>query len=286
MWCAGWLGDPEDMGDDFIKWLRDDYAKYRSRTEEWELLDFEVAGLPPLRRLYAEVFGAGQLEDRTEAVIDSNSPPSYRTIEIPEAIAITVTDESLTAELRDGRTISVPLSWYPRLTHATPEERNNWELIGTGEGIHWPDLDEDISVEMLLAGVPSGESQGGFKRWLEAKQAGPPGEHLRDKADGFRRCLMRHPSENGAIPADWRQVRLGDVATLQRGIDLPEADRIAGEIPVYGSNGLLGHHNSSPIDGPGVITGRSGSIGIVYYSETAYWPLNTTLYVKDFHGKQ
>ena len=174
MWCAGWMGDPESMGDDFIKWLRDDYAKYRSRTEEWELLDFEVAGLPALRRLYAEAFGAGQLEDRTEGVIDSNSPPSYRTIEIPEAIAIKVTDESLTAELHDGRTISVPLSWYPRLTHATPEERDNWELIGTGEGIHWPDLDEDISVEMLLAGVPSGESPGGFKRWLEAKEAGLP----------------------------------------------------------------------------------------------------------------
>ena len=174
MWCAGWLGDPEGMGDDFIKWLRDDYAKYRSQTEEWELLDFEVAGLPALRRLYAEAFGAGQLEDRTEGVIDSNSPPSYRTIEIPEAIAIKVTDESLAAELHDGRTISVPLSWYPRLTHATPEERDNWELIGTGEGIHWPDLDEDISVEMLLAGVPSGESPGGFKRWLEAKEAGLP----------------------------------------------------------------------------------------------------------------
>ena len=80
----------------------------------------------------------------------------------------------LTAELYDGRTISVPLAWYPRLTHATQQERDNWRLIGSGEGIHWPDLDEDISVEMLLGGWPSGESQRSFKRWLEAKQAGLP----------------------------------------------------------------------------------------------------------------
>ena len=86
------------------------------------------------------------------------------------------------------------------------------------------------------------------------------------------------------LPDGWRVVRLGDVATLQRGIDLPEADRVAGQVPVYGSNGLLGYHDSSPIGGPGVITGRSGSIGFVYYCETVFWPLNTTLYVKDFHG--
>jgi hypothetical protein len=95
-------------------------------------------------------------------------------VNVSYADDIKVTEDALTAELHDGRTISVPLSWYPRLTHATPEERDNWELIGTGEGIHWPDLDEDISVEMLLAGVPSGESRHGFKRWLEAKEAGLP----------------------------------------------------------------------------------------------------------------
>ena len=95
-------------------------------------------------------------------------------VNVPDAEDVKVTEDTLTAELRDGRTISVPLSWYPRLVHATPEERNNWRPIGTGEGIHWPDLDEDISVEMLLAGVPSGESLLGFQRWLEAKQAGLP----------------------------------------------------------------------------------------------------------------
>ena len=92
--------------------------------------------------------------------------------QIPEAEGVTVTEDTLRAELSDGRTISVPLAWYPRLVHATQEERANWELIGKGQGIRWPDLDEDLSVEGLIAGRPSGESQRSFKRWLEAKRAG------------------------------------------------------------------------------------------------------------------
>ncbi len=90
-------------------------------------------------------------------------------IEIPSAIGLGITDEALTVELSDGRTISVPLAWYPRLLHATPKERSNWRLIGKGQGIHWADLDEDISVEGLLAGRHSGESQASFKRWLEGR---------------------------------------------------------------------------------------------------------------------
>lgn len=93
-------------------------------------------------------------------------------VQIPNAEDVTVTEDTLTAELSDGRTISVPLAWYPRLVHATQKERNNWELIGEGQGLRWPDLDEDISIEGLIAGRPSGESQRSFKRWLEAKLAG------------------------------------------------------------------------------------------------------------------
>ena len=92
--------------------------------------------------------------------------------DVPEAMSIAVTEDTLTAELSDGRTISAPLAWYPRLGRASPEERNNWELIGGGQGIHWPDLDEDISVEMLLAGRKSGESHQSFQQWLQAKQEG------------------------------------------------------------------------------------------------------------------
>jgi hypothetical protein len=82
---------------------------------------------------------------------------------------VKVTDDALIADLSDGRTVSVPLAWFPRLLHGTPKERNRWQLIGDGEGIHWPDLDEDISVENLILGKPSGESQKSFKKWLEAR---------------------------------------------------------------------------------------------------------------------
>ena len=84
---------------------------------------------------------------------------------------ISVTADTLAVDLSDGRSISVPLAWFPRLLHGTPDERNNWRFIGGGVGVHWPDLDEDISVENLLAGKPSGESQSSFKRWLEKRPA-------------------------------------------------------------------------------------------------------------------
>ena len=88
------------------------------------------------------------------------------------ALGVGVTEDSLTVELADGRSISVPLAWYPRLAHAMPDERRNWRSIGGGEGVHWPDLDEDISVEGLLAGRPSGESQASLKRWLQTRAGG------------------------------------------------------------------------------------------------------------------
>ena len=91
--------------------------------------------------------------------------------EIPKAEDVKITDDTLSVDLRDGRTISVPLEWFPRLVHATLEERNNWRLIGKGHGIHWEDIDEDISVKGLLAGKPSGESQASFKKWLSQRQS-------------------------------------------------------------------------------------------------------------------
>jgi hypothetical protein len=92
-------------------------------------------------------------------------------IRIAVAQQVDVTDDALSVDLVDGRTVSVPLAWYPRLQHATPAERRNWRLIGKGEGIHWPDLDEDISIENIVLGQPSGESQTSFKRWLEKRRA-------------------------------------------------------------------------------------------------------------------
>ena len=86
---------------------------------------------------------------------------------------VAISNDTLTVELTDGRTVSVPLAWYPRLLHGTPEERKNWRLMGNNEGIHWPDLDEDISVENLLLGEPSGESQDSFKKWLNKRTTTP-----------------------------------------------------------------------------------------------------------------
>jgi len=90
-------------------------------------------------------------------------------IEMPYVVNVQITENSLTVDLSDGRSISAPLGWYPRLEHATREELENWRLIGKGHGIHWKDLDEDISVEGLLAGKPSGESQDSFKKWLQKR---------------------------------------------------------------------------------------------------------------------
>jgi hypothetical protein len=90
---------------------------------------------------------------------------------VPLAQDVKVTEDSLTVDLSDGRTIAVPLAWYPRLLQGTPAERANWRLIGKGSGIHWPDLDEDVSVEGLLAGKPSGESQSSFAKWLQQRKS-------------------------------------------------------------------------------------------------------------------
>jgi hypothetical protein len=86
------------------------------------------------------------------------------------AVHVTVTDDTLSVDLEDGRTISVPIGWYPRLTHGTAEERGHFEISGAGCGIHWPDLDEDIGVEGLLLGKRSTESPSSFDRWLQGRK--------------------------------------------------------------------------------------------------------------------
>ena len=88
----------------------------------------------------------------------------------PQAMSVAVDDTTLTVELSDGRTISVPLAWYPRLLHASPAQRGNWRLIGGGEGIHWSDLDEDISVTALLTGKRSGESEASLRTWMTGQR--------------------------------------------------------------------------------------------------------------------
>ncbi len=90
-------------------------------------------------------------------------------IDIPNVCDTRISDDTLTIDLEDGRTVSVPIAWYPRLMFATKKERENWRIIGTGLGIHWEEIDEDISVEALLLGRSSGESQTSLKKWLASR---------------------------------------------------------------------------------------------------------------------
>ena len=89
---------------------------------------------------------------------------------LPRAIQVTVTDDTLTVDLEDGRTIAVPIGWFPRLAYGTAAERANVQIAGAGFGVHWPDLDEDIGVEGLLLGRKSTESPASFARWLEQRR--------------------------------------------------------------------------------------------------------------------
>lgn len=95
-----------------------------------------------------------------------SSAPELR---IAAAREVRITAGEIQVELVDGRAVVAPLGWFPRLAHATPAERNTWRLIGRGEGVHWPALDEDISVEHLLLGRASGESQASLARWLASR---------------------------------------------------------------------------------------------------------------------
>ena len=88
----------------------------------------------------------------------------------PRAQSARVSEEALTVDLVDGRTIVVPLIWYPRLWHGTPRERNHFEISGDGAYIHWPALDEDLTTLGLLAGQRSGESPQSLKRWLDSRK--------------------------------------------------------------------------------------------------------------------
>jgi hypothetical protein len=88
----------------------------------------------------------------------------------PAAARVKIRDEKLVVDLADGRTITVPLDWYPRLVHASQKERKNWKLLGNGYAIEWPDLDEHIGIEGLVAGRRSGESPKSFERWLSGRR--------------------------------------------------------------------------------------------------------------------
>lgn len=96
----------------------------------------------------------------------------------PLAVSVSLDLEKLIVELADGRSLSVPLDWYPRLLHSSVQEKANWQLLGDGYAIEWPDLDEHIGIEGLLAGRRSSESQRSLERWLLARQGRASNSHL------------------------------------------------------------------------------------------------------------
>lgn len=139
-------------------------------------------------------------------------------IGVPNAESVTITKNTLRVDLSDGRTISVPLSWFPRLVHATLAERSNWRLIGKGHGVHWPDIDEDISVEGLLAGRPSGESQASLQKWLDERSSRPTNRcngqrliKLRVAPDDAQRILrtVDHEKYLEALENQWKVFKNG-----------------------------------------------------------------------------
>ena len=96
------------------------------------------------------------------------------TLALARVVNVMVTDDTLSVDLEDGRTLSVPIGWYPRLAYGTPAERANFQISGAGYGIHWPDLDEDIGVEGLMLGKKSTESPASFERWLQRRRQKQP----------------------------------------------------------------------------------------------------------------
>ena len=130
------------------------------------------------------------------------------TLEMPGLTAekVVVNAESLIVDLSDGRVLSVPLAWYPRLLHGTRAELQRWRLIGRGSGIHWPDLDEDISVEGLLRGAKSGESQASLSKWLVA--------HQTVGAKGKRRSIRVPVNEYNAASASKGVRRVAEGAAI------------------------------------------------------------------------
>ena len=92
------------------------------------------------------------------------------TLSLPRVTGVSVTDDTLSVDLEDGRTVSVPIGWYPRLAHGTSTERANVQIAGAGFGLHWPDLDEDIGIEGILLGKQSNEHPQSFEKWLEGRK--------------------------------------------------------------------------------------------------------------------
>jgi uncharacterized protein DUF2442 len=123
------------------------------------------------------------------------------------AKSVKVSHDQLQVRLNNGRSISSPLAWYPRLLHATPEERQDWRLIGQGRGIHWESIDEDISVEDVIAGRTSNESQSSLKRWLSSRRSRTASRSANVVRKVKRRRKLRRPVYPTAAKGEAAQAR-------------------------------------------------------------------------------
>jgi hypothetical protein len=159
---------PYIFGEDLIKYVWSCFRPEQRRRRSDDKYNYELWGpqFVPMVQYFKDrnKTSHGTIDDLYATLMDKP---------ISTARRVSVTDDALTVDLSDDRTISVPLAWLPRLTHGTEVERSNWTLVADGEGIHWPDLDEDLSVEGLLAGRRSGESQESLQRWLDGRRAPP-----------------------------------------------------------------------------------------------------------------
>lgn len=141
---------------------------------------------------------------------------SSSAIDIQEARARSVrtTDDALEVDLIDGRTIIVPLAWYPRLWHGTPRERDQFELFGDGAYLHWPALDEDLTVAGLLAGQLSGESPESLNKWLASRKAAPRSHVSKRRGASVARKLATNSQFLGIIEKARKEIRAGKTVSL------------------------------------------------------------------------
>lgn len=177
------------------------------------------------------------------------------------------------------------LNRLPILRPPLDDQRAIAHILGT--------LDDKIELNRRMNETLEAMARAIFKSWfvdfdpVRAKASGEPPESICRRLGLTPDVLALFPdgfqdSELGKIPAGWRIGRLDDLCQLKRGHDLPANARIPGDVPVVSSSGVSGKHTEAKASGPGVITGRYGTIGKVFYIEDDYWPLNTTLYVEDF----
>lgn len=153
-------------------------------------------------------------------------------------------------------------------THGVNHPRTSWAGVNVFEIVRFTNAEQEKIAAVLL----------NIQRAIETQ------DRMIQALGDLKKSTLQHVFTRGLRGEVWTKKHFGQLATLHRGYDLPVQAREGGGVPIIGSNGIVGYHHTAKVKGPGVVTGRSGSIGISYYLDEDYWPLNTALYVSDFHG--